>query len=52
MIPYSRQKITNNDVFIKRPAISISARYLPSIVGMTASSDIDENAALKWNDLI
>ena len=51
-IIYKGQKITNNDVFIKRPAISISARYLPSIVGMTASSDIDENAALKWNDLI
>jgi len=45
------QIITKNDVFIKRPAISIPARYLSTLIGMVSSSDIDKNSPIMWNHL-
>lgn len=43
--------IRPEDLWIKRPATSIAARYRSSLVGMTAKAPLAEGAPIHWRDL-
>lgn len=45
------QALTPDDLWIKRPAVSIAARYRSSVAGMTAKADIPEGGPIHWRDL-
>lgn len=45
------QKLTAEDIEIKRPALGLRARYASAIVGSSAKTDLAEGSPLNWADL-
>ena len=45
------QRITAEDVAVKRPAQGIRGRYAQAIVGLTAARDVAQDAPIDWPDL-
>ena len=44
-------KITDDDLAIKRPGTGIKPKYLNKIIGMTATVDIAEDSLVQWSGL-
>lgn len=44
------ERITENDIDIKRPGFGIEPKYRNLVIGRTAGRDIDKDSVLKWSD--
>ena len=45
------QRLTEQDIAVKRPGYGISPKYLEQVVGSTVVADMERDAILSWNDL-
>lgn len=45
------ERLTENDIAVKRPGYGIAPKYFEQIVGRTLAADMEKDAVLTWNDL-
>jgi len=45
------ERLTGQDIAIKRPGYGIGPKYFEQIVGRTVAADMEKDAVLTWNDL-
>jgi N,N'-diacetyllegionaminate synthase len=47
----SGEKLTHNDIAIKRPGYGIGPKYFEQLIGKVVYSDLAKDSVLTWNDL-
>jgi N-acetylneuraminate synthase len=45
------ERLTEQDIAVKRPGYGIGPKYFEQIVGRTVAADMEKDAVLTWNDL-
>lgn len=45
------ERLTEQDIAVKRPGYGISPKYFEQLVGRTVAADLEKDAVLTWNDL-
>ncbi len=45
------ERLTEQDIAVKRPGYGIGPKYLEQIVGRTVAADMEKDAVLTWDDL-
>ena len=45
------ERLTENDIAVKRPGYGIAPKYFEQIVGRTLAANMEKDAVLTWNDL-
>lgn len=45
------ERLTEQDIAVKRPGYGIGPKYFDQIVGRTVAADLEKDAVLTWNDL-
>ena len=45
------ERLTEQDIAVKRPGYGISPKYFEQLVGRTVAADMEKDAVLTWNDL-
>jgi N,N'-diacetyllegionaminate synthase len=46
------ERLSEQDISVKRPGYGISPKYFEQIVGRTTAIDMEKDAVLTWNDLV
>jgi N-acetylneuraminate synthase len=45
------ERLTEQDIAVKRPGYGIGPKYFEQIVGRTVLADLEKDTVLTWNDL-
>jgi len=45
------ERLTEQDIAVKRPGYGISPKYFEQLVGRTVAADLEKDSVLTWNDL-
>lgn len=45
------ERLTEQDIAVKRPGYGIGPKYFEQVVGRTVAADMEKDAVLTWNDL-
>jgi len=45
------ERLTEQDIAVKRPGYGIGPKYFEQLVGRTVAADMEKDAVLTWNDL-
>lgn len=45
------ERLTEQDIVVKRPGYGIGPKYFEQVIGRTVAADMEQDAVLAWNDL-